>query len=60
MFVNARLSFVVLLHMLNTSTVHVGPDGLTKALGWVLHSCHAFCIMGHFLNALSVALLSLL
>ena len=31
------------------------PEGLTKALGWVLHSCHARCMMGHFLNTLSVA-----
>ena len=36
------------------------PDELTKALGWmlhgwVLHSCHARCMMGHFLNALSLA-----
>ena len=31
------------------------PDGLTKALGWVLHSRHALRMMGHFLDALSVA-----
>ena len=36
------------------------PDGLTNLLGWVLHSSHAHCIMGHFLNALSVAPISLL
>ena len=30
-------------------------DGLTKALGWVLHSRHARCMMGHFLNSLAVA-----
>ena len=31
------------------------PDGLTKALGWVLDSGHARCMMGHFLNSLAVA-----
>ena len=31
------------------------PDGLTKALGWVLHSRHARRMMGHFLNSLAVA-----
>ena len=31
------------------------PDGLTKALGWVLHSHHARCMMGHFLNSIAVA-----
>ena len=31
------------------------PDGLTKALGWVLHSHHARRMMGHFLNSLAVA-----
>ena len=34
------------------------PDGLTEALGWVLYSCHACCMMGHFLNSLFVASIS--
>ena len=36
------------------------PDGLTKALGWVLHSHYAGRVMGHFLNSFSVAPISLL
>ena len=36
------------------------PDGLTKALGWVLHSHQAHRMLGYFLNALSVATISLL
>ena len=36
------------------------PDGLTKALGWVLHSRHARRMMGHFLNSIAVAPISLI
>ena len=36
------------------------PDGLTKALGWVLHSRHARRMMGHFLNFIAVAPISLI
>ena len=35
-------------------------DGLTKALGWVLHSRHARRMMGHFLNLIAVAPISLI
>ena len=28
------------------------PDGLTKALGWILHSRHARRMMGHFIKAI--------
>ena len=36
------------------------PDGLTKALGWVLPSYHARHMMGHFLNFLAMALILLI
>ena len=36
------------------------PNGLTKALGWVLHSRHARRMMGHFLNFLAMALILLI
>ena len=35
-------------------------DGLTKALGWVLHSRHARRMVGHFLNLIAVAPISLI
>ena len=30
------------------------PDGLTKALGWILHSRHARRMMGHFIAPILV------
>ena len=30
------------------------PDGLTKALGWILHSRHARRMMGHFVNPILI------
>ena len=43
---------IVMQHIPGVPSV---PDGLAKALGWVLHFRHAQRMMGHFLNALSVA-----
>ena len=36
------------------------PYGLTKALGCILHSGHARRMMGHFLNSIAVAPISLI
>ena len=34
------------------------PDGLTKALGWILHSRHARRMMGHFIKSILMVPLS--
>ena len=43
---------IVMQHIPGILSIHYG---LTKALGWVLHSRHARRMMGHFLNSLSLA-----
>ena len=42
------------IHMHHIPGIINIPDGLTKALGWILHSRHARRMMGHFIRAIQV------
>ena len=53
----AEAKDIVLRHIPGILSI---PDGLTKALGWVLHSRHARRMMGHFVNSLALALILLI
>ena len=47
----AEAKEIVMRHIPGTISI---PDGLTKALGWVLHARHARRMMGHFISALQL------
>ena len=47
----AEAKEIVMRHIPGTISI---PDGLTKALGWVLHARHAHRMMGHFISALQL------